>query len=144
MASGFQFLLRSPQSPSSGATLTPNISDRIFHNTMVPSTVLNCLSSLEFLSDNADILLMAPKAQMKLSAYLIPSLGPSSRHPPLRPETARLLSCSLPNSRDWLSAVPLKALELTLPAAEFRFTICYRLGVPYSTASLHARNVPGL
>ena len=110
---------------------TKYLSDRIFHNTTVPSTVLNCSSSLEFLSDNADILLMAPEAQMKLSS-LLDSMSWSeltSSAPTLR-DRARLLSCSLPNSGDWLSAVPLKALGSTLPAAEFRFAVCYRLGVP--------------
>ena len=112
---------------------TKYLSDRIFHNTTVPSTVLNCSSSLEFLSDNADIHipLMAPKAQMKLSSLLdsmswseLTSFASTPR------DRARLLSCSLPNSGDWLSTVPLKALGLTLPAAEFRFAVCYRLGVP--------------
>ena len=94
---------------------TKYLSHRIFYNTTVPSTVLNCSSSLEFLSDNPDILLMAPRAQMKLSSLLdskswseLTSSASTSR------DRARLLSCSLPNSGDWLSAVPLKALGLTL------------------------------
>ena len=45
-------------------------------------------------------------------------------------EKARLLSCSLPNSGDWLSAVPLKGLGLSLFAAEFRVALCFRLGIP--------------
>ena len=46
---------------------------------------------------------------------------------PRQSQTALLFA---PNSGDWLSAVPLKALGLTLPAAEFRFAVSYRLGVP--------------
>ena len=110
---------------------TKYLSDRIFLNTMVPSTVLNCLSSLDFLSDNADILLMAPKAQLKLSSLLdSKSLSELTSSASTPRDRARLLSCSLPNSGGWLSAVPLKALGLTPPAVEFRFAVCYRLGVP--------------
>ena len=103
---------------------TKYLSDRIFHNTTVPSTVLNCSSSLEFFSDNADILLMAPKSQMKLSSLLDSKSWSELTSSASTPrDRARLLSCSLPNSGDWRSAVPLKALG-------FRFAVCYRLGVP--------------
>ena len=109
---------------------TKYLSDRIFHNTTVSSTVLNCSSSLEFLSDIADILLMAPKAQMKLTSLLDSKSWSELTSSASTPrDRARLLSCSLPNSGDWLLAVPRKALGLTLPAAEFRFAVCYRLGV---------------
>ena len=45
-------------------------------------------------------------------------------------ETARLFSCSLVNSGDWLSVVPLKDLGLSLSAAEFRVALCFRLAIP--------------
>ena len=110
---------------------TKYLSDRIFHNTTVPSTVLSCSSSLEFLSDNADILLMALKAQMKLSSLLDSKSWSELTSSASTPrDRARLLPCSLPNSGEWLSAVPLKALGLTFSAAEFRFAVCYRLRVP--------------
>ena len=108
------------------------LSDRIFQNTTVPSTVLNCyrpppsfsVTTLTFFS-------WPPKAQMKLSSLLdskfLSELMSSASTPRDR---ARLLTCLLPNSGDWLSAVPLKALGLTLPAAEFRFAVWFRLGVP--------------
>ena len=110
---------------------TKYLSDQIFHNTTVPSTVLNCSSFLEFLSHNAYILLMAPKAQMKFSSLLDSKSWSELTSSASTPrDRARMLFCSLPNSGDWLSAVPLKVLGLTLPAAKFRFAVCYRLGVP--------------
>ena len=141
-----QFLLRSPQWPSLDTTLIPNISlSGFFHKTTVPSTVLSCSSSLEFLSDNADILLMAPKAQMKLSSLLNSKSWSELTSSASAPrDRARLLSCSLPNSGDWLSAVPLKALELTLRQPSFGLQFAMVSEFPYSTAGLRARNVPGL
>ena len=124
---------------------TKYLSDGIFHNTTVPSTVLNYSSSLEFLSDNAEILLMAPKAQMRLSS-LLDSMSwselTSSASTPR--DRVRLLSCSLPNSGDWLSAVPLMALGLLFLQPSFGLQFAIVSEFPYSTASLHARNFPGL
>jgi hypothetical protein len=43
---------------------------------------------------------------------------------------ARVLSCSLPGSGDWLNVVPVEALDLKMTPQEFSTALRYRLGVP--------------
>jgi hypothetical protein len=47
-------------------------------------------------------------------------------------ERARLMSCSLPGSGDWLNVVPVEALDLKMTPQEFSTALKYRLGVPVS------------
>ena len=121
------------------------LSDRIFHNTKgdlhrVELFVLPRVSQWQrwhsFNGTQSQMKLKPTWFQVLVRAHVIRLYAQ---------DRVRLLSCSLSNSGGWLSAVHLKALGLILPAAEFRFAVCYRLSeFPYSTASLRARNVPGL
>ena len=49
-------------------------------------------------------------------------------------EKARLNSVSLPHAGEWLQVVPSPSLGLQLWPAEFRTSVLYRLGMPWSVS----------